>query len=93
MTTDHSFTVNQRHSLDASHRDLARARAAAINIVPTSNAPPKPWVGLSADEGSFNGIAMRFRPERSGGGPGWLEVSRGTSKEEVNEVLKNGLAK
>jgi len=44
MTTTHSYTGDQR-LLDASHRDLRRARAAALNIVPTSTgAPlPSPW--------------------------------------------------
>ena len=40
MTTTHSYTGDQR-LLDASHRDLRRARAAALNIVPTSTGAAK----------------------------------------------------
>jgi len=59
MTTTHSYTGDQR-LLDASHRDLRRARAAALNIVPTTTGAAKA-VSLVLPElkGKLNGIALR----------------------------------
>ena len=53
MTTTHSYTGDQR-ILDASHRDLRRARAAAINIVPTSTRPSGPQMKDSPAKVSFS---------------------------------------
>ena len=59
MTTTHSYTGDQR-LLDASHRDLRRARAAAINIVPTSTGAAKAVALVLPDlKGKLNGIALR----------------------------------
>ena len=59
ITTTHSYTGDQR-LLDASHRDLRRARAAALNIVPTSTGAAKA-VSLVMPQlkGKLNGIALR----------------------------------
>merc|ERR1712078_62090 len=59
MTTTHSYTGDQR-LLDASHRDLRRARAAALSIVPTTTGAAKA-VSLVLPElaGKLNGIALR----------------------------------
>ncbi|APD48124.1 type I glyceraldehyde-3-phosphate dehydrogenase [Synechococcus sp. CS-602] len=89
MTTTHSYTGDQR-ILDASHRDLRRARAAAINIVPTSTGAAKAVALVYPQmEGKLNGIAMRVPTPNVSVVDLVVEVSRGTSKEEVNEVLKN----
>lgn len=59
MTTTHSYTGDQR-LLDASHRDLRRARAAALNIVPTTTGAAKAVaLVLPALKGKLNGIALR----------------------------------
>ena len=59
MTTTHSYTGDQR-ILDASHRDLRRARAAAVNIVPTSTGAAKAVALVYPPmKGKLNGIAMR----------------------------------
>ncbi|XVF35807.1 hypothetical protein REPUB_Repub19eG0002600 [Reevesia pubescens] len=59
MTTTHSYTGDQR-LLDASHRDLRRARAAALNIVPTSTGAAKAVsLVLPQLRGKLNGIALR----------------------------------
>ncbi len=59
MTTTHSYTGDQR-LLDASHRDLRRARAAALNIVPTTTGAAKAVsLVLPAMKGKLNGIALR----------------------------------
>ena len=63
MTTTHSYTGDQR-LLDASHRDLRRARAAALNIVPTSTGAAKAVaLVLPKLKGKLNGArARRARP-------------------------------
>ena len=59
MTTIHAYTADQRLQ-DAPHKDLRRARAAAINLVPTSTGAAKA-IGLVMPEldGKLNGIAVR----------------------------------
>ncbi|MDD5490009.1 MAG: type I glyceraldehyde-3-phosphate dehydrogenase [Candidatus Moranbacteria bacterium] len=59
MTTIHSYTNDQR-ILDLPHKDLRRARAAAVNIIPTTTGAAK-TVGkaMKALEGKLNGISMR----------------------------------
>ncbi|XP_047962049.1 glyceraldehyde-3-phosphate dehydrogenase B, chloroplastic-like [Salvia hispanica] len=59
MTTTHSYTGDQR-LLDASHCDLRRARAAALNIVPTSTGAAKAVsLVLPQLKGKLNDIALR----------------------------------
>ncbi|MCP9826174.1 type I glyceraldehyde-3-phosphate dehydrogenase [Synechococcus sp. EJ6-Ellesmere] len=88
MTTTHSYTGDQR-ILDASHRDLRRARAAAINIVPTSTGAAKAVALVYPPmKGKLNGIAMRVPTPNVSVVDLVIEVSRGTTREEVNAVLK-----
>jgi glyceraldehyde-3-phosphate dehydrogenase (NAD(P)) len=88
MTTTHSYTGDQR-ILDASHRDLRRARAAAVNIVPTSTGAAQAVALVYPPmKGKLNGIAMRVPTPNVSVVDMVLEVARGTSKEEVNAVLK-----
>jgi glyceraldehyde-3-phosphate dehydrogenase (NAD(P)) len=88
MTTTHSYTGDQR-ILDASHRDLRRARAAAVNIVPTSTGAAKAVALVYPPmKGKLNGIALRVPTPNVSVVDLVLEVSRGTTKEEVNATLK-----
>ncbi|MGK7952302.1 MAG: type I glyceraldehyde-3-phosphate dehydrogenase [Xenococcaceae cyanobacterium] len=89
MTTTHSYTGDQR-ILDASHRDLRRARAAAINIVPTSTGAAKA-VALVIPElkGKLNGIALRVPTPNVSVVDLVAQVEKKTIAEEVNEVLKS----
>jgi glyceraldehyde-3-phosphate dehydrogenase (NAD(P)) len=88
MTTTHSYTGDQR-ILDASHRDLRRARAAAVNIVPTSTgAASAVALVYPPMKGKLNGIAMRVPTPNVSVVDMVLEVSRATSKEEVNAIFK-----
>jgi len=88
MTTTHSYTGDQR-ILDASHRDLRRARAAAINIVPTSTGAAKAVALVYPPvKGKLNGIALRVPTPNVSVVDMVLEVSRPTTKDEVNGVLK-----
>ena len=88
MTTTHSYTGDQR-LLDASHRDLRRARAAAMNIVPTSTGAAKA-VALVLPElaGKLNGIAMRVPTPNVSVVDLVIQVEKPTIAEQVNEVLK-----
>ena len=88
MTTVHSYTGDQR-ILDASHRDLRRARAAAMNIVPTTTGAAKA-VALVYPEvkGKLDGLALRVPTPNVSLVDMVFNVSKDTSREEVNAVLK-----
>ncbi|MDJ0846534.1 type I glyceraldehyde-3-phosphate dehydrogenase [Crocosphaera sp.] len=89
MTTTHSYTGDQR-ILDASHRDLRRARAAAVNIVPTSTGAAKA-VALVIPEmkGKLNGIAMRVPTPNVSVVDLVAQVEKSTIAEQVNDVMKS----
>ncbi|MCL1473125.1 type I glyceraldehyde-3-phosphate dehydrogenase [Argonema antarcticum] len=88
MTTTHSYTGDQR-LLDASHRDLRRARAAAMNIVPTSTGAAKAVsLVLPALKGKLNGIALRVPTPNVSVVDLVVIVEKRTFAEEVNQVLK-----
>jgi glyceraldehyde 3-phosphate dehydrogenase len=87
MTTVHAYTADQRLQ-DMPHKDLRRARAAAINLIPTSTGAAKA-LGLVVPEleGRLNGVAIRA-PVATGSVVDLVcEVQRGTSAEEVNELF------
>jgi glyceraldehyde 3-phosphate dehydrogenase (phosphorylating) len=84
MTTVHAYTADQQ-LLDGPHADLRRARAAAINIVPTSTGAAKA-LGLVIPEldGRLNGFAVRVPTPTGSLVDLTIEAERPTSKEEVN---------
>jgi glyceraldehyde 3-phosphate dehydrogenase len=88
MTTVHSHT-NDQPSLDQVHKDLYRARAAAINIVPTSTAAAKA-VGLVLPElaGRLDGVAIRVPTPNVSVVDFKFVARRATSKEEINIAVK-----
>jgi len=88
MTTTHSYTGDQR-LLDASHRDVRRARAAAMNIVPTSTGAAKA-VALVLPElkGKLNGVALRVPTPNVSMVDLVIQVEKHTFAEEVNQVLR-----
>jgi glyceraldehyde-3-phosphate dehydrogenase (NAD(P)) len=88
MTTTHSYTGDQR-LLDASHRDLRRARAAALNIVPTTTGAAKA-VALVIPEmaGKLNGIAFRVPTPNVSVVDLVVQVEKPTIAEQVNQVLQ-----
>ncbi len=95
MTTTHSYTGDQR-LLDASHRDLRRARAAAMNIVPTSTGAAKAVALVLPDlKGKLNGVALRVPTPNVSMVDFVIQVEKQTFTEEVNKVLyeasENGL--
>ena len=88
MTTTHSYTGDQR-ILDASHRDLRRARAAAINIVPTSTGAAKAVALVLPElEGKLTGIALRVPTPNVSVVDFVAEVEKNTIAEELNDALK-----
>ncbi len=88
MTTTHSYTGDQR-ILDASHRDLRRARAAAMNIVPTSTgAAVAVALVLPELKGKLDGIALRVPTPNVSVVDLVAQVEKNTIAEEVNKVLK-----
>ena len=89
MTTTHSYTGDQR-LLDSSHRDLRRARAAALSIVPTSTGAAKA-VALVLPElaGKLNGIAFRVPTPNVSVVDFVVETAKPTIAQEVNEALKS----
>ncbi|GAA3824744.1 type I glyceraldehyde-3-phosphate dehydrogenase [Sphaerisporangium flaviroseum] len=88
MTTIHAYTQDQNLQ-DGPHKDLRRARAAAINIVPTSTGAAKA-IGLVLPElkGKLDGFALRVPIPTGSATDLTVEVGRETSVEEVNAALK-----
>jgi glyceraldehyde 3-phosphate dehydrogenase len=88
MTTIHAYTSDQ-NLLDGPHKDLRRARAAAINLVPTSTGAAKA-LGLVIPElqGRLNGFAVRVPTPTGSLVDLTVEAERETSTEEVNEAFR-----
>jgi len=88
MTTTHSYTADQR-LLDASHRDLRRARSAGLNIVPTSTGAAEAVALVVPElEGKLNGMAMRVPTPDVSVVDFVAQVEKGTIAEQVNDVLR-----
>src|SRR5918997_3378664 len=89
MTTIHAYTADQNLQ-DAPHKDLRRARAAAVNLVPTSTGAAKA-VGLVLPEldGKLNGIAVRAPVITGSVVDLTFEAERETSVDEVNEAFRS----
>ena len=87
MTTVHAYTSDQ-HLLDGPHKDLRRARAAALNIIPTSTGAAKA-LGLVIPEleGRLNGFAVRVPTPTGSLVDLTIEAERPTSKAEINAAF------
>jgi glyceraldehyde 3-phosphate dehydrogenase (phosphorylating) len=92
MTTIHAYTQDQNLQ-DGPHKDLRRARAAAINIVPTSTGAAKA-IGLVLPElkGKLDGYALRVPVPTGSATDLTVITSRETSVEEVNAAFKAAAA-
>jgi len=88
MTTIHSYTNDQR-ILDLPHKDLRRARAAALNMIPTTTGAAKA-VGLVLPElkGKLNGMAIRVPTPNVSIVDLVAELGKTAAVEEVNAALK-----
>ncbi len=88
MTTIHSYTNDQR-ILDLPHKDLRRARAAALNMIPTTTGAAKA-VGLVLPElkGKLNGMAIRVPTPNVSIVDLVVELAKEVTVEEINAALK-----
>ncbi|GAA4948143.1 glyceraldehyde 3-phosphate dehydrogenase [Nonomuraea thailandensis] len=88
MTTIHAYTQDQNLQ-DGPHKDLRRARAAALNVVPTSTGAAKA-IGLVLPElkGKLDGFAMRVPIPTGSATDLTVEVGRDVTVEEVNAAFK-----
>jgi glyceraldehyde 3-phosphate dehydrogenase len=88
MTTIHAYTSDQ-NLLDGPHRDLRRARAAALSIIPTSTGAAKA-IGLVMPDlkGKLDGYALRVPTPTGSATDLTFEAGRETTVEEVNAVVK-----
>jgi glyceraldehyde 3-phosphate dehydrogenase len=89
MTTIHAYTNDQR-TLDLPHKDLRRARAAAINLIPTSTGAARA-IGLVLPEleGKLDGMSMRAPVPTGSIVDLVVQVGRETTVEEVNELFRS----
>jgi glyceraldehyde 3-phosphate dehydrogenase len=88
MTTVHSYTNDQR-ILDQQHKDLRRARAAAINLIPTSTGAAKAAALVIPElKGKFHGISLRVPTPTVSIIDLVCEVGRETSAEEINDAMR-----
>lgn len=92
MTTIHAYTADQNLQ-DAPHKDLRRARAAALNMVPTTTGAAKA-VALVLPElkGKLDGYAMRVPTPTGSATDLTFEAARETTVEEVNEIVAKAAA-
>ena len=88
MTTIHSYTGDQP-TLDTMHKDLYRARAAALNMIPTSTGAAKA-VGLVLPElnGKLDGVAIRVPTPNVSVIDFKFVAKRATTKDEINTAVK-----
>jgi glyceraldehyde 3-phosphate dehydrogenase len=88
MTTVHSYTMDQR-LLDGSHKDLRRARAAALSIVPTTTGAARTVAEVIPDlKGKLGGIALRVPTPNVSLVDFVAELGRNVTLQEVNGALK-----
>lgn len=88
MTTIHAYT-NDQSILDYPHSDLRRARAAAINMIPTSTGAAKAIsLVLPQLKGRLDGYAMRVPVPTGSATDLTVELKRSASREEINAAIK-----
>ena len=88
MTTIHAYT-NDQQLLDLPHKDIRRARAAALSMIPTTTGAAKS-VGLIIPEleGKLNGFAVRVPTPNVSAVDLVIELDKKASKEEINSAFK-----
>jgi glyceraldehyde 3-phosphate dehydrogenase len=89
MTTIHAYTNDQK-ILDQPHKDLRRARAAGVNIIPTSTGAAKALSLVIPElEGKLDGVALRV-PITTGSIVDFTsELSKNVTKEDINKAMKD----
>ena len=88
MTTIHAYT-NDQNILDYPHKDLRRARAAALNMIPTSTGAAKA-IGLVMPnmKGKLDGYAMRVPVPTGSATDLTIELKKAATKDEINAAVK-----
>ncbi|HLE23565.1 MAG TPA: type I glyceraldehyde-3-phosphate dehydrogenase, partial [Anaerolineales bacterium] len=88
MTTVHAYTNDQR-ILDLAHKDLRRARAAGLNIIPTTTGAAKALAKVIPDlEGKFDGFSLRVPTPTVSVVDFVADVERSTTAEELNAAFE-----
>ncbi|NLJ59479.1 MAG: type I glyceraldehyde-3-phosphate dehydrogenase [Firmicutes bacterium] len=88
MTTVHAYT-NDQHTLDLMHKDLRRARAAALSIIPTTTGAARAVAKVLPElEGKLNGFAMRVPTPNVSVVDLVVNTEKSTGVEEVNAAFK-----
>jgi glyceraldehyde 3-phosphate dehydrogenase len=89
MTTIHSYTNDQK-ILDLPHKDLRRARAAALSMIPTTTGAAKAIAEVIPDmKGRLDGVAVRVPTPDGSLVDLIVELEKATTKEEINAAMKN----
>jgi len=89
MTTIHSYT-NDQSILDLPHKDLRRARAAAVSMIPTSTGAAKAVSEVIPElKGKMDGMAIRVPTPNVSLVDVVFHLEKDTTKEELNSALKN----
>jgi glyceraldehyde 3-phosphate dehydrogenase len=89
MTTIHAYTNDQK-ILDLPHKDLRRARAAGLSMIPTSTGAAKAIVGLFPElKGKIDAVAMRVPTADVSIVDFVAEIDKETTREEVNKAFKD----
>jgi glyceraldehyde 3-phosphate dehydrogenase len=88
MTTVHAYTNDQR-ILDLAHKDLRRARAAGLNIIPTTTGAARALAKVIPDlKGKFDGFSLRVPTPTVSVVDFVAEVKKTTTVEEINAAFK-----
>ena len=93
MTTIHAYTADQK-LVDAPHKDLRRARHAAVSVIPTTTGAAKSVAEVIPElKGKLDGLAFRV-PVASGSITDFVcELEKSTTKEEINKIFKENANK
>ena len=92
MNTIHAYTNDQR-ILDVAHKDPRRARAAGLNIIPTTTGAAKALAVVIPDlAGKFDGLSLRVPTPTVSVVDFTAEVSRSTTADELNEAFRRAAA-
>ena len=93
MTTIHAYTADQK-LVDSPHKDLRRARQAALSIIPTTTGAAKAVAEVIPElKGKLDGLAFRV-PVATGSVTDFVcELEKSTTKEEINKLFKESVKK
>lgn len=92
MNTVHSYTADQK-LVDSPHKDLRRARSAAVSIIPTTTGAAKSvGIVIPALKGKLDGVSLRVPTPDGSITDFTCELAKPATKEEINAAVKNAAA-